>query len=333
MVEIVLVAAVAKNGIIGSDNDMPWKLSSDLKHFKAMTVGRPVIMGRKTFESLGRPLPGRPNLVLTRDEHFSAEGVEIYPSLESALVRCEVLLIDLKVDEIMVVGGGEIYRKAMELADRLEITEVDAEPEGDTSFPSIDMNVWQRVSIRQGERTEKDSENFAFVTYRRRKDDENVIANRFESSWLTYDELTKDQLYEVLRLRQDIFVVEQQSPYGDIDGNDRDTLHFLITERKTNCLAAAIRLFSAEGEGSAARIGRVVVHRDFRRFGLGRFLMAEGIAKARELAPGCEIVISAQTYLERFYGEFGFVKNSEEYIEDGIPHIDMKLPSETMSAA
>lgn len=168
MAEIVLVAAVAKNGVIGADNDMPWRLPTDLKHFKALTVGKPVIMGRKTFQSLGKPLPGRPNLVLTRDERFSADGIEVFSSLSSALVRCEVLLTELQVDDIMIIGGGQIYRSALEVADRLEITEVDAEPEGDTTFPEINPSIWEETARRSGEQTEKDSAGFEFVTYQRR---------------------------------------------------------------------------------------------------------------------------------------------------------------------
>lgn len=168
MAEIVLVAAVARNGVIGSDNDMPWRLPSDLKHFKSVTVGRPVIMGRKTFQSLGKALPGRPNLVLTRDPDFVAEDVEVFTSLESALVRCETILAELMGEEVMIIGGGEIYRRAIRMADRLEITEVDADPDGDTTFPGIDLAFWEEVSRRPGERTEKDTADFEFVTYRRR---------------------------------------------------------------------------------------------------------------------------------------------------------------------
>ena len=147
--------------------------------------------------------------------------------------------------------------------------------------------------------------------------------DRFQCLWLTYDEMTKDQLHDLLKLRQDIFVVEQESPYADIDGKDRLTTHLFIVDRDDDRLVGAIRLFP----GNPARIGRVVVHRDFRRFGLGKVLMANGIEMARKLSPGCGIDISAQSYLDKFYSNFGFLKISEEYLEDGIPHIDMKLPA------
>ncbi|WP_244303524.1 GNAT family N-acetyltransferase [Roseibium sediminis] len=145
--------------------------------------------------------------------------------------------------------------------------------------------------------------------------------DRFECLWLTYDEMTKDQLHDLLKLRQDIFVVEQESPYADIDGKDRLAMHLFVVDRQDGKLVGAIRLFS----GNPARIGRVVVHRDFRRFGLGKVLMANGVEKARSMCPGCDIDISAQSYLDKFYSGFGFLKISEEYLEDGIPHIDMKL--------
>ena len=168
MTEIVLVAAVAANGIIGADNDMPWRLPSDLKHFKALTVGRPVVMGRKTFLSLGKPLPGRPHVVISRDPAYAPEGAEPVTSLDAALSRAGELATDLGVGEIAVIGGGQIYAAAMDRADRLEITEVQAEPAGDTRFPEIDAAVWQEVSRVPGEAGERDSAGFEFVTYRRK---------------------------------------------------------------------------------------------------------------------------------------------------------------------
>ena len=168
MPELVLIAAVARNGIIGADNDMPWKLSSDLKHFKRLTLGKPVVMGRKTFLSFGgRPLPGRPHVVISRDADYAPDGVETATSLEEALDRAGDLADKLAVDEVFCIGGGQIYTQAIELADRLEITEVDAEPEGDTRFPDIRPHTWQETSRIHGDRSEKDSADFAFVTYRR----------------------------------------------------------------------------------------------------------------------------------------------------------------------
>jgi len=166
MPEIVLIAAVARNGAIGLDNDMPWRLPSDLKHFKAMTLGKPVVMGRRTFESLGRPLPGRPNLVISR-KGFVAEGAEVFPNLNDALKRAGALAGDLEVDDVIVMGGGQIYAQAMDLADRLEITEVQADPDADTYFPAIDPAIWHETARIRGARGERDTADFEFVTYRR----------------------------------------------------------------------------------------------------------------------------------------------------------------------
>lgn len=169
MPELVLIAAVARNGIIGADNDMPWRLSSDLKHFKKLTLGKPVIMGRKTFLSFGgKPLPGRPHVVISRDPAYAPEGAESATSFEAAFERASALAAELGVDEVMCIGGGQIYGQAIDRADRLEITEVDAEPSGDTRFPEIDPALWRETSRLPGERTEKDSADFTFVTYRRK---------------------------------------------------------------------------------------------------------------------------------------------------------------------
>ena len=169
MPELVLIAAVARNGIIGADNDMPWRLSSDLKHFKRLTLGKPVIMGRKTFLSFGgRPLPGRPHVVISRDPGYAPQGVETATSFAHALDRAVALAVELSVDEVFCIGGGQIYEMAINKADRLEITEVDAEPAGDTRFPDIDREVWDETRRVPGERSEKDSANFAFVTYCRK---------------------------------------------------------------------------------------------------------------------------------------------------------------------
>ncbi len=169
MPELVLIAAVARNGVIGADGDMPWRLSSDLKRFKQLTLGRPVIMGRKTFLSFGgRPLPGRPHIVISRDPDYAPEGAEAAASLDAALSRAEALARELAVDEIMCIGGGQIYAQALAKADRLEITQVQADPEGDTRFPDIDPAIWRETGWEEGARTEKDSADFAYVTYRRK---------------------------------------------------------------------------------------------------------------------------------------------------------------------
>ena len=165
--DICLIAAVAENGVIGRDNDMPWKLSSDLKRFKALTLGKPVVMGRKTFESIGRPLPGRPNIVVTRNPDFSAEGIEVVSSLDAALDLAKRLAAEEEVDEVMVIGGGALYADAIAHADRLYITRVHAAPEGDTRFPEIDPAIWTESARETCVRGERDSADMTFLTYRR----------------------------------------------------------------------------------------------------------------------------------------------------------------------
>jgi dihydrofolate reductase len=164
-----ILVAVSRNGIIGRDGDMPWRLSSDLKRFKSMTLGKPVIMGRKTFQSIGKPLPGRPNVVISRDSGFSAEGVKVVHSLGEAIDAASRLAADSGVGEICILGGGEIYRQAIGLVDRLLITHVEAEVDGDTSFPAIDPALWQVESELTVPAGEKDNYPTRFVTYFRRK--------------------------------------------------------------------------------------------------------------------------------------------------------------------
>ena len=164
-----MFAAVARNGVIGAENDMPWKISSDLKRFKRMTLGKPVVMGRKTFLSFGgRPLPGRPHIIISRDPDYAPDGAEAVASVKAAFDRARTVADELGVDEIICMGGGQIYSQAIKDADRLEITEVDAEPEGDTRFPEIDPADWEEIRREAGERTEKDSADFTYVSYRRK---------------------------------------------------------------------------------------------------------------------------------------------------------------------
>jgi dihydrofolate reductase len=166
--EIVIVSAVAENGVIGADNAMPWRLPSDLKHFKALTLGKPVVMGRKTFESLGKPLPGRPHVVISRQAMDLPQGVHLVGSLDAALTLAGSFAADTGTDEVMVIGGGQIYAQAIGLADRLELTRVHATPGGDTFFPDVDGSVWELAAERAGERSPKDSADVTFQTYRRR---------------------------------------------------------------------------------------------------------------------------------------------------------------------
>jgi len=161
---VSLIAAVARNGVIGRDNAIPWRLPSDLKRFKALTFGHPVVMGRRTFQSLGRPLPGRDNIVVSR-HGFRADGALVVPSLDEALDLARTKAGE--GGEIFVIGGAEIYRQTLALADRLYITEVDATPIGDASFPLIDTGAWRIVRNEQLTRPDGDSDATRFVVYDR----------------------------------------------------------------------------------------------------------------------------------------------------------------------
>lgn len=162
-----LFIAIAENGVIGKDNAMPWRLSEDLKYLKRMTMGKPIIMGRKTWESFPkRPLPGRPNLVITRDAAYDAPGAEVFPSTESAVARAEVLARELGVDEAMVLGGAQIYEALLDQATRVYLTEVHASPEGDTRF-AFARDGWREVSRERHEQGEKDTSAYSFVVLER----------------------------------------------------------------------------------------------------------------------------------------------------------------------
>ncbi len=165
--ELVAVAAVARNGVIGADNGLPWRVSSDLKHFKALTMGKPLILGRRTFESLQRPLPGREIIVVTRDPRFSPAGVRIAHSPLEALAVARRLARALAVDEIVVGGGAEIFRALMDETQRIELTEIALEPKGDAFFPRLDMAQWRETRRETPPRGERDEADFAFVTLAR----------------------------------------------------------------------------------------------------------------------------------------------------------------------
>jgi dihydrofolate reductase len=165
---IVLVVAVSRNGVIGRDGDLPWRLPSDLKRFKQLTLGKPVVMGRKTWASIGRPLPGRPNIVVTRDAAFSAPGAIVVASLDEGLAVAQREAAQLATDEICIIGGGEIYRQVFERADVLHVTHVEAEVDGDTRFPDIDPALFETVVEEPIPQGEKDSHAMRFVTWRRK---------------------------------------------------------------------------------------------------------------------------------------------------------------------
>jgi len=167
--EIVLIVAVADNGVIGYQGAIPWRLKTDQQRFKAMTMGKPVVMGRKTFISLRRPLPGRTNIVVTRDASFRAAGAVVATSFAAAQAVALGDALRRPAGEIAVIGGAEIYAQWMDIADRLEITEVHARPEGDTYLATIDAAVWQEVARMRNSAGSDDSADFSYVTYRRRK--------------------------------------------------------------------------------------------------------------------------------------------------------------------
>ena len=166
--KIVLVAAIGQNNVIGYAGQLPWRLKSDLRHFRQVTLNRPVIMGRKTYESIGKPLKGRTNIVLTRDLGLIAPGTVLAISLEAALAIARQDAAKRGVDEIMVIGGSDVFADTMARADRLEITHVHAAPEGDSFFPPIDPAVWREVSRQEYPAGPDDSASFAVAAYLRR---------------------------------------------------------------------------------------------------------------------------------------------------------------------
>ena len=164
MTILSMIVAHADNRIIGKDNDMPWHLPADLAYFKKTTLGKPIVMGRKTYESIGRPLPGRLNIVISRDENYRAEGVETVTSVERALT------VAGDVKEVMVIGGGAIYAHCLPAADRLYITHIQADIEGDTQFPLYDLESdWSLSNSELFNKDDKNAYNLNFCTYQRRK--------------------------------------------------------------------------------------------------------------------------------------------------------------------
>jgi dihydrofolate reductase len=166
--KIVLVAAVGDNNVIGRDGQLPWRLKSDLAHFRAVTIHKPVVMGRKTYQSIGKPLKDRSNIVISRDAEFSVPGVVTAPSFEAALELARKDAEARGADEIMIVGGSDIFAAALPLADRLEITHVHASPEGDVAFPPINPTLWREVSRTEHAAGPQDDAGFAVATYVRR---------------------------------------------------------------------------------------------------------------------------------------------------------------------
>ena len=165
---LLIVAAVAENGVIGGDNRLLWRLPGDLKRFKALTWGKPLVMGRKTFQSIGRLLPGRETIVVTRDGAFRPEGARVAHSLDEALALAAERAQATGAEAVAIAGGAQIFKETIGLADRLAITEVALAPQGDARFPPIDPKIWREVKREPGERGPGDEADFAFVDYERR---------------------------------------------------------------------------------------------------------------------------------------------------------------------
>ena len=163
--KIIQLVAKAQNNVIGKDNQLIWKLSADLKRFKNLTSGNYILMGRKTFDSLGRPLPNRTHLIITRNPEFKApEGHYAFRSVEEAVIFCH----KLAVEKLYIIGGGQIYKETLPICDVLEITEVHASPFGDTFYPDIDPKIWKEVEREDFQADEKNEFDYSFVTYQKR---------------------------------------------------------------------------------------------------------------------------------------------------------------------
>ena len=158
---VSIIVAMAENGVIGRDMDLPWHISADLKRFKALTMGHHIVMGRKTFESIGRLLPGRTTVIVTRQSDYQVDGAVIVNSLEAAQAAAT------DDSELFIIGGGQIYEIALPLADRLHVTRVHTEVDGDTSFPAIDWDQWELVSAERHGADEKNDYDFTFESYQR----------------------------------------------------------------------------------------------------------------------------------------------------------------------
>jgi dihydrofolate reductase len=165
--KVVLVAAVAENGVIGRGGTLPWRLKSDMQHFRRLTVGRPVVMGRKTYESIGKPLKDRTNIVITRDRGFTADGVMVANSLETAMDMAREDARQRGAESIAIIGGAGIFSEGLAIADRLEITRVHAAPAGDTFFPSIDGKIWRETARMRQDAAPGDDADVSFITYER----------------------------------------------------------------------------------------------------------------------------------------------------------------------
>jgi dihydrofolate reductase len=170
-INTVLVAAAAENGVIGRGNALPWRLKSDMAHFRRLTMGKPVVMGRKTYRSIGKPLPGRTTIVVSRDPAFAAPGIVVAPSFEAALAAAHGDALRRGTRDIIVAGGGDIYAQAMPLAARLHMTYIHRAVDGDAHFPPIDRRIWHEIARDEHAAAVGDDAAFAFVTYERARRD------------------------------------------------------------------------------------------------------------------------------------------------------------------
>ena len=168
-ITIAMIAGVAENGVIGSDQAIPWRVPSDMAFFKKTTMGKPIIMGRKQYETVGRPLPGRTNIVITRQQDYQPEGVLVFHSLDEAIEKASQIAAADGADEIMIIGGGELYAQLMARADRLYITHIDLSPAGDVRFPAIKPEDWAVVDLPEIAPSPKDEATYRVKVYKRRK--------------------------------------------------------------------------------------------------------------------------------------------------------------------
>jgi len=169
-VTITMIAALARNNVIGANGEIPWYIPSDFAHFKRVTMGKPMIMGRKQFESVGRALPGRTNIVVSRQENYQPGGVIVINDFLAAIEHAKSIALADRVEEIMIIGGGEIYRQGMGLADRLFLSHVELDVAGDVVFPELDMTVWEVVEQLPVDPDERDEAVYSIKVYCRRAD-------------------------------------------------------------------------------------------------------------------------------------------------------------------
>lgn len=165
---VAVIVAVAENGVVGKDNALPWHLPEDLKYFKAKTLGKPIVMGRRTFESIGKPLPGRTNIVISGNRDYAAPGVTVVSSMAEALELARAAAASDGQDELMVIGGASVYAEALPFADSIYLTEVHAAIDGDAYLPTVDWSCWREESRERHTASTPQAPDFSFVVYQRR---------------------------------------------------------------------------------------------------------------------------------------------------------------------